>query len=748
MQVVKKTFLSLILLLLTSIIILPIVFGEENSHDIVNNNSSIPTDYQFLSNKYTQQELDDRTAINEFIPTDGYNMLGTNNNSNLSLSINNSNLSIIVNDQNAGYYWSSIIYTNYLLEEDSNLHDEGDLGASNFLIGRMKSPVIISYFVGELRREEGLFDSAGSSFTKPEIINENNKIGFSSTLKFATSNISLKLIVYIDDSGLNVEIPFDSIVEHGQMKLANISVYQYFGATKRARIPGYTFVPDGIGALIRYDDTIKGIYNKRFFGNDLGLTQTKSNEQMLFANLYGVVHGVDQNGFINIIKNGSTYGNLIVNPSRTEDDFNKSYVLFEYRVLYTQYLNSRKTNSVRLVQEDMNKFDIKMNYQFLSSDNANYVGMANSYKKYLGLENNSNNLNDISLHLNVLAAENRPTLFGNKNFSMTKIEELESIINNLNGENIENIDVTYHGWYNDGFSNSRVRYQKVNRKIGSKKALTNLLNTTTANIYFNLDYNHSNTNLGGYSSKDVVQSINQELIIDENNQYILSNDFVLKNLEKDFAKLNKIGINNIGFNQISKELTSNFYQIGYTREEAVLDYQSMLEIASKNAVAKPFSFLWSADVIYDIALYSSNQAKFNDTVPFIPLVLSEKIVYGRSSNFFSNTSNEVLRMIDYNIYPSFYITYESSNLLLNTKSNNIYTSRFIDWQPTIIEQYNYINEALNNVIGSSVIKREILDIGLVKNSYSNGVDIYVNYSENNYVIDGITIKPVSYEVVV
>ena len=138
----------------------------------------------------------------------------------------------------------------------------------------------------------------------------------------------------------------------------------------------------------------------------------------------------------------------------------------------------------------------------------------------------------------------------------------------------------------------------------------------------------------------------------------------------------------------------------------------MLEIASKNAVAKPFSFLWSADVIYDIALYSSNQAKFNDTVPFIPLVLSEKIVYGRSSNFFSNTSNEVLRMIDYNIYPSFYITYESSNLLLNTKSNNIYTSEFIDWQPTIIEQYNYINEALNNVIGSSVIK--ILDIGLVK----------------------------------
>ena len=57
---------------MTSIIILPIIFGEENSHDIVNNNhqSRLTT---ILSNKYTQQELDDRTAINEFIPTDGYN---------------------------------------------------------------------------------------------------------------------------------------------------------------------------------------------------------------------------------------------------------------------------------------------------------------------------------------------------------------------------------------------------------------------------------------------------------------------------------------------------------------------------------------------------------------------------------------------------------------------------------------------------------------------------------------------------
>lgn len=740
----KKTII-LLTMIITSIMIYPLIFGKTIIKDEVSYNSTAPDLYQFESNKYTQIEDDYEEAINEFINEEEYKYIGTNDKNNLSIYLNEEDLSFIIKNLETNYIWSSKIDTSYIFDEDSPLHDEGDIGFNNFQLKRMKSPIVISYFINEIKREEGLFDQTASSFTKPNIINSNNEYGFESTLRLVNANISLKLKVVLNDDGLNVEIPFESIKEHGTNKLSNIIVYPYFGATKRDRIKGYTFIPDGVGALIRYDDVKKGIYNKRFFGNDIARNHSSLSEEMLYANLYGVVHGVEQNGFINIVYKGSTYASLLVNTSRNEDDFNKTYVSFEYRVLYNQYLNSSKTESVKLVQKDLNQFDIKMNYKFLSNEKANYIGMANEYKNYLNLLNENNLKSDISLHLNVLAAENKPTLFGKKTFSMTKIKELEEILKDLNSSNISNIDVTYHGWYNKGFSNSNTRYKNVNKKIGSKKDLKKLLEEYN-NIYLSVDYTHANTKSKGFNSKDVLQSINKELIT-VNDQYLLNTTYALKNLNKDFKAMNKLNINNLDFNNLSKTLTSDFSKNGKNREEVVKDLIELMSLAEKTSIAKPYSFLWNSNIIYDIPLYSSNQAKFSDTVPFIPLVLNEKVVYGRASNFFSNAQNELLRMVDYNIYPSFYITKESSNLLLNTNSNHIYTSRYEDWNETINEQYQYLNNALKHVINKRLLNREVLKLGLVKNTYEDGTIIFINYSNEVYTHDNILINPTSYEVI-
>ena len=221
------------------------------------------------------------------------------------------------------------------------------------------------------------------------------------------------MLVYLDANGLNVEVPVDSIEETSTQKISNLTIYQYFGATKNERIPGYVFVPDGIGALIRFNKRFKGAYNKKYYGTDLGSMQPEMAEQPLFANLYGMVHGIDQNGFISIIERGSAYANLISISAGTEDDFNRTFVSFDYRVIYTQYLNARKTSSVKMLQEHFNNYDIKLVYKFLNNNEANYLGMAKEYKNYLNL-NENNTDSEIGLHLNVLAAENRQTLFVSK----------------------------------------------------------------------------------------------------------------------------------------------------------------------------------------------------------------------------------------------------------------------------------------------------------------------------------------------
>jgi hypothetical protein len=714
------------------------------NNDVVGADYEISTDYQFKTNRYTQQETDNRIANNEFIAMANFRYLGENTTSNLALYVDETDLSFVVADLTTNYLWSSKPDLSYLEDPNSALHEADDIGITPFGFRRINSPLVVSYYVGNLKRDEGLFDSLGSSFTYEEL--SGSKVGFEAKITFATSKIKLKLLVYLDANGLNVEVPVDSIEETSTQKISNLTIYQYFGATKNERIPGYVFVPDGIGALIRFNKRFKGAYNKKYYGTDLGSMQPEMAEQPLFANLYGMVHGIDQNGFISIIERGSAYANLISISAGTEDDFNRTFVSFDYRVIYTQYLNARKTSSVKMLQEHFNNYDIKLVYKFLNNNEANYLGMAKEYKNYLNL-NENNTDSEIGLHLNVLAAENRQTLFGKQTFSMTSINQLLTILETLNDRGISNLDVTYHGWANIGFSNSNLRYKNLNKKIGSTNDLAILAESSLANIYFSADYTHTYINAKGYSSKDVLQTISQEYIKIADDKYLIKVDHAYKMLVADYSKFQKYAIENLDFLALSNELASDFAGKGLNREEAIEQLQAFLSIASKSAIRKPFSFFWDADVIYDIPLYSSNQTKFSDTVPFIPLVLENKVAYSRASNFFSNTQNEILRMIDYNIYPSFYLTHNSPNLLLNTKSEHIYTSAFSDWEAEIKDQYNYINDALAAVVGAKLTTRTILDLGFVKNSYDNGVTIYINYSQNHYSDGSTSVAPQSYEVV-
>ena len=77
--------------------------------------------------------------------------------------------------------------------------------------------------------------------------------------------------------------------------LSSITPYPFFGVTKGDLTSGYVFIPDGVGALMRFNDkNISSTYTKKFFGNE---SATSLSEKSLFANVYGMVHGANQNGF-------------------------------------------------------------------------------------------------------------------------------------------------------------------------------------------------------------------------------------------------------------------------------------------------------------------------------------------------------------------------------------------------------------------------------------------------------------------
>lgn len=147
-------------------------------------------------------------------------------------------------------------------------------------------------------------------------------------------------------------------------------------------------------------------------------------------------------------------------------------------------------------------------------------------------------------------------------------------------------------------------------------------------------------------------------------------------------------------------------------------------------------------------LYSERLRFYTDSVPFLQILLKGYIDYYSSYlNFSSNTKMDILKCIEYGIYPAYLVTKEESYLLADTLSSNYYATTFDKCKDEIVETYNYINKALKEVIGAEIMGRTTLESGIYLVEYSNGKKIIVNYSDIDYNYSGHTITSLGYEVI-
>ena len=148
---------------------------------------------------------------------------------------------------------------------------------------------------------------------------------------------------------------------------------------------------------------------------------------------------------------------------------------------------------------------------------------------------------------------------------------------------------------------------------------------------------------------------------------------------------------------------------------------------------------------YQAPMFNSQLKYFDDLVPVLQIVLMGEVpLFSDYLNFNSYGQEFLLQLIDFNVYPSFVLTKNPSSLLKDTDIEYIYTSEFDLWKDTVVEQYDFINDALRHVIGETLVSREVPVQGIVKNTYSNGVIIYINYTSTDKVYEGITIGAINY----
>lgn len=587
--------------------------------------------------------------------------------------------------------------------------------------------------------------------TKKTNIIEN---GFESRITFGKSRISLLLRVTFTKSGILVEIPEEEIKEPGNFVLSSVKVYPFFGGVLEDSVPGYVFIPDGIGALIRYrkaDPTIIANYEKEIYGRNLGysvesnLNNVPLDSNTIHAPVFGFVHGVNQNAIFGNILSGSEYGSLNVYYSGKTTAFTTVFPKFVFRRTYRQPID-RAGNTISLLQDFRNKIDIKVLYTPLSGNDANYVGMAKLYREQLGI-GKKKTAGDIPLKLETIGLEKSPGIFFNKTTVMTRFDEFREIASDLKKEGIANLTGVYYGYTNSGVSWSAPNYQGLSRKLGGEKGFTEML-PEFEEMYLGTEFVFAGSKASGFNVyRDLAKRINDQNYVYQNltdTEYLLKHQKSVDLFNKSADYYSDYGVG-FALQSMGYMLYSDFKSKFYLEDAIALYRETLNKAEQKIALYLANSYLWTElDSYFAFPMYSSQYLQFSDTVPFLAIVLSGIPLYSDNANFYPYARDELLRLIDFGVYPSFLVTEKSSKYLKDTELEFIYSSRYQDLKPTILVYYDFVNQALKNVSSAQITGRSVIDVGLVRVDYDNHVSIILNYTENPKTYSGYNILPKNY----
>lgn len=577
--------------------------------------------------------------------------------------------------------------------------------------------------------------------------------------------ISFDLEVTLNEEGIRANIPVESILENNKEEalLSTFIIFPGLGATKMDEIPGYMILPDGSGALIRYEDNEGKFltpFTERYYGLNYGLFENRESvlNYPLSMPIFGAVHGVNQNAMLGIIESGDFNSRLVAFPNGALNiDYNLIFTKIDFRQVYRQPFTSDGSQGT-LRQLQTNHTDATIKYNFLDENDANYVGVGSSYREYLndnGVLNQKVMESNIPINIEYFMSDSEKTFIGTALVEVTTIDQVKAMYDYLTSNGVSNQEVLLTGWNSGGASGHYPTDLSFERRLGSKSSFEELIAyiRQTNNVTLSNNFVISTESANVSYRRDVAAGTNRTKIMIPRDHEVSGDLYYLypeTTKSKALAYYEQFQDANVNvlFNSLGNNLVSYYKNDYYLREDA---YQNYLEVMKAyqgiGSYAYPFSYAYQYTTsFYSAPLYNSQLKYYDDLVPLLQVVLHGSMdLFSTHLNFNSLGREQILALVDFGVSPSFLVTNEPSSSLKDTDSAYLFTTEFDLWKQTITQTYDYVNRALKHVDGEYITSRVVLDSGIVKVTYSNDVEIYINYTTDEYIGD-VTIPALDYYV--
>ena len=663
------------------------------------------------------------------------------------------------------------------------------------IAGYLMLPERIQSAPAQMRKLNNFFEEAG--YTEEDFIQDMEEAGAEGAVPM---NFVIPLEYKLEADGLKVRIPVSHNQENGDGMLYRIQLLRYFGAAGTDQ-EGYMLVPNGAGSIINFNNgkTDASDYNEFVYGIDPVASDyvVRENTQQIRMPMFGLYYKNMQAGIFTVIEQSESHASITANISGKVNSYNYVYPSFQLRGSDTlsMFGTTGADADLPLIEPDIYSSDIIVRYSMLTKEHEGYSGMATYYRDKLIADGTLTKLEakeEIPFYMDLIGGVQRTGYFLGAQymdvFPMTTYKQAQEILDDLNSGGVHRVVVNYQGWFNGGFYHDAPSKIKLVKDLGSKKELEKLTDKLEAaggklygDVAFqkvaftadNFDYARESSRYygAGYAVSfgqvsPVTLRQTASLGYKETLYNVISPKFLVRYVNKFADKIDKYDITGISLRDLADTLSSDKRRTEVIIRENALDIVDALleklDNTEKDMMANGGnSYVWKyANDLINIPTFGNSYAIIDKDVPFYQMLVHGYIDYTGSAINLDDSFDKVdsvLNMIEYGAAPHFTFTYQPSNEMKYTGLNGMYSTTYknkvdtdgansiYSWDELAKNVYAEVNNVLKHVGSAAMVKHEILESGVAKVTYDNGVVIYINNQDQAAAADGKTIPAKSYE---
>lgn len=576
----------------------------------------------------------------------------------------------------------------------------------------------------------------------------------------------------LGDNYLEVRIRDEELKETDQYIIVDLWLLPFFGSVPNTA-EGYMVIPDGSGAVAyfredhpeynaQFDEAVYGRDTFRLgrfnIGQDVFWRDTAREVGMP---IFGMVEG--NKAFLGVITEGDFDASIVAGPSGYIVNFYRTYAKFSVRKSYQAPLS--RTNRVPTVETARIATDRAVRYYLLTGEDANYVGMANTYRTYLQeryhIAGRMNMKDDIApFHLRLFMSIMKPGLLWDQLVVMTTFEQAREIVESLMEAGVEHMDITLVGWQKGGLGERLPHRLPAEPKLGGDKGLrefTEWAQSQGFRVFLEDNYVDAFEVNGGFNTRHDIARTPAKLPLNQGDHYILTplvafERFARRDIPEMAERYGVDGLELVYFGNRLMLDRNNNYRL--EREDTAFWWLQIARLAKEqmgHVVVRGMNtwLLSVADKMVDVPIENSTVLFVDHSIPFYQIVISGLVPYSTyPSNLRNDPRRDFLKMIEYGAIPTFELTYQDSSLLKETHYSTLYTSEYTMWLPFVVEEYQIANVEMGYLKTQAIVDHRQLAENVFMTGYEDGSRVYVNYRDEPFVTeDGIEIGALDYVLV-